>query len=900
MGLFKKKSNQVDDVQKQNEPSTPTNPALKAQKFSLFVKFAPSIFGSAITVIACAGALYYLLAIQAAQQNNEIVGKSIAKSYSEYISQQLFVLNTSLETFSQQPKLTDAITAKDTKELSKILREAKKVLPFIANIHIYPKGKAKKDASSTPPVSFAQLDMIRRAEKNKSPAPEVHSQNKVRYLNYATPIKKNNKTIGSLLVNFRLQDILSVIPELDADAGYIEIAQQFDNNKPQVIHKSGNVKFKNGPGISIPSGNGYWIAIYYPSNIINSTDTLTPIIASIVAVSTVIALALSLLSLMLVSKALESNATRLTSAFNAMTSHEKHNATFSLSIFTSLHQTIERLFQDYDSHMRHTALKNKDTNAQKKNNDFDADFQDSDVLDIDISDDDTNLMGGAESDDDNPLAMIDEDPDMMDLDDLGLDEVDLAEGSTEETLSTEGMDISSESVPAEIFRAYDIRGIINQNLNENIANMIGMAIGSEAQSQGQTSIIVARDGRLSSPELSQALIQGLITSGMKVIDIGLVPTPVLYFATHTLGSQSGVMVTGSHNPANYNGFKVVIANQALANEQIQGLKQRIDNGQLSQGEGTYEQADISADYLDRITNDVVLAKPMKIVIDCGNGATGNLAPTLLDTLGCTVLTLNREIDGNFPNHHPDPSKPENLQQLIDTVQKEGAELGIAYDGDGDRLGVVTPDGKIIWPDRLLMLYAKDLLSRNPGADILYDVKCTRDIAELVSNMGGRAIMCETGHSLVKAKMRETGAVVGGEFSGHIFFNDRWYGFDDALYSTARLLEILSMEPIDVVDVFAEFPEKSSTPEIQIPVPESEKFDIVRRIQEQAHFPNGNIITLDGIRVDFADSWGLLRASNTTPNLVARFEADDDEALANVKSIFREQILQVQPSISLPF
>ncbi|OUR86777.1 hypothetical protein A9Q81_28080 [Gammaproteobacteria bacterium 42_54_T18] len=900
MGLLKKKSNKMDEAQVQGQPSAPINPALKAQKFSLFTKFTPSIFGSTIAVIACAGALYYLLAIQAAQQNNEIVGKSIAKSYSEYISQQLFVLNASLETFSQQPKLTEAIAAKNTKELSSIVRDAKKILPFVTNIHIYPKGKAKKDATSTPPVSYAQLDMIRRAEKNKSPSPEVHTQNKVRYLNYATPIKQDDKIIGSLLVNFRLQDILSVIPELDSDAGYIEIAQQFDTSKPQVIHKSGNVKFKNGPSISIPSGNGYWIAIYYPSNIINSTDSLTPIIASIVGVSAVISLALSLISLLLVSKALESNATRLTSAFNAMTSHEKHNATFTLSIFTSLHQTIERLFRDYDSHMRHSALKNKDTSTHNNKNDFDTDYQDSDVLDIDISEDDTNLMGGAESDDDNPLAVIDEDPDMMDLDDLGLDEVDLAESAPEETMSTDGMDISSESVPAEIFRAYDIRGIINQNLNENIANMIGMAVGSEAQSQGQTSIIVARDGRLSSPELAQALTQGLITSGMKVIDIGLVPTPVLYFATHTLGSQSGVMVTGSHNPANYNGFKIVIANQALANEQIQALKQRIDNGQLSQGAGSYEQADISADYLDRITNDVVLAKPMKIVIDCGNGATGNLAPNLLDTLGCTVLTLNREIDGNFPNHHPDPSKPENLQQLIDTVQKEGAELGIAYDGDGDRLGVVTPDGKIIWPDKLLMLYAKDLLSRNPGADILYDVKCTRDIAELVSNMGGRAIMCETGHSLVKAKMRETGAVVGGEFSGHIFFNDRWYGFDDALYSTARLLEILSMEPIDVVEVFAEFPEKVSTPEIHIPVSESEKFDIVHRIQEQAQFPNGNMITLDGIRVDFSDSWGLLRASNTTPNLVARFEADDEDALANVQSIFREQILQAQPSISLPF
>ncbi|PCJ47284.1 MAG: phosphomannomutase [Moraxellaceae bacterium] len=891
MGLFSKKDQQ---------PAA-SSPAEKSQKFALFTRFVPAVFGSVLSILVCAGALYYLLAIQSSQQNNAIVGNNIANTYSEYVSQQLFVLNASLKNISQQSQLIQAIEAKDTKALANIARKSSKTLPFVTNIHIYLKGKARKDANSNPPVSFAQLDMIRRAERRSPPAPEIHTQNKVRYLNYAVSIQKDNKVIGSMLVNFRLQDMLTALPKLTADAGYIEIAQQFDKGEPLIVHKSGDVKFKNRNGISVQSGNGHWIAIYYPSDKINSTDTITPTIAAIVAVCTTITLGLSLLSLLLVAKSLEHNATRLTSSFNAMIAHEKHTSVFSLSIFTSLHQTIERLFQDYDAQVRHSALVNTDNLAQKNQQEFGSIDQPDDMPDIDISEDDTLLMGGAEADDD-PLAMINEDHDMLNLDDIDLDEVDFAEPSAlSSTDSTgEGGEATNEEISDEIFRAYDIRGIIGKNLNNNVANIIGIAIGSEAQSQGQSSIIVARDGRLSSPDLAQALIQGLITSGMKVIDIGLVPTPVLYFATHTLGTQSGVMVTGSHNPPEYNGFKIVIGSQALSNEKIQAIKQRIDSGQLAQGEGSYEQADISADYLERISNDVVLAKPLKIVIDCGNGATGDLAPSLFDTLGCTVLTLNREIDGNFPNHHPDPSNPENLQQLIEAVKKEGAELGIAFDGDGDRLGVVTPDGKIIWPDKLLMLYAKDLLSRNPGADVLYDVKCTRDIAELVSNMGGRAIMCETGHSIVKAKMRETGAVVGGEFSGHIFFNDRWYGFDDALYSTARLLEILSMEPFDATEVFAEFPVKVSTPELKIAVSETEKFEIIQRLQAEGDFPSGNIVTLDGVRVDYSDSWGLLRASNTTPCLVARFEGDNDAALANVQALFKEQLLKVQPNLTLPF
>ncbi|MCG8672674.1 MAG: phosphomannomutase/phosphoglucomutase [Pseudomonadales bacterium] len=459
---------------------------------------------------------------------------------------------------------------------------------------------------------------------------------------------------------------------------------------------------------------------------------------------------------------------------------------------------------------------------------------------------------------------------------------------------------SAKAMPSEIFRAYDIRGIVGENLDEGIATSIGMAIGSEAISRGQTSIAIARDGRHSSGSLAEALAQGLLATGINVIDIGMLPTPMLYYATKTLSTQSGVVITGSHNPANYNGFKIVIADETLSGAHIQALKERIESGNFNQGEGSYETHDIVQDYKDRILNDVVLAKPMNIVVDCGNGVAGTVVTDILNNLGCSVTTLYGEVDGDFPNHHPDPSKPENLEPLIAAVQEQNAELGIAFDGDGDRLGIVTPAGKIIWPDRLLMLYARDLLSRNPGSDIIYDVKCSRDVAELVSNLGGRAIMCPTGHSLMKAKMAETGAVVGGELSGHIFFNDRWYGFDDAIYSAARLLEILSMEPFGADEVFAEFPEKVSTPELSVAIDEEKKFAVMNRLTEQGQFSDGNMVTLDGIRVDYPDGWGLVRASNTTPNLVARFEADSEEALERIKGIFRQQLQAADASINVEF
>ena len=453
---------------------------------------------------------------------------------------------------------------------------------------------------------------------------------------------------------------------------------------------------------------------------------------------------------------------------------------------------------------------------------------------------------------------------------------------------------------AEIFKAYDIRGIVDTTLTPDAVRAIGHALGSEARARQQTAIAIGRDGRLSGPALAGALADGIRAAGVDVIDIGCVPTPVTYFAAFELGCDSCVSVTGSHNPPDYNGLKMVLGGQTLHGELIQALRQRIADNDLTHGAGALRQADVRNAYLERIVGDIKLARPMHVVVDCGNGVAGELAPELFRRLGCTVDELFCEIDGNFPNHHPDPSKPENLADVITALRNGDAELGLAFDGDGDRLGVVTKDGQIIYPDRQLMLFAADVLERVPGGEIIYDVKCTRQLAPWIRARGGRATMWNTGHALVKAKLKETGAPLAGEMSGHMFFKERWYGFDDGLYSGARLLEILtrSADPSAVLNAL---PNALSTPELNIKMAEGEPFELVRRLKEQARFDGAQeTITLDGVRVEYADGFGLARPSNTTPVVVLRFEADDETALARIQQDFRRALEAVWPGIALPF
>jgi phosphomannomutase / phosphoglucomutase len=456
------------------------------------------------------------------------------------------------------------------------------------------------------------------------------------------------------------------------------------------------------------------------------------------------------------------------------------------------------------------------------------------------------------------------------------------------------------SIAPEIFKAYDIRGIVGKSLTVDAVRTIGQALGSEARERGLKTIAIGRDGRLSGPDLAAALASGITSAGVDVVDIGCVPTPVTYFAAFELGTDSCVSVTGSHNPPDYNGLKMVLGGQTLFGELIQDLRRRIKSDRLLTGQGSIRHADVREAYLKRIVGDVKLARPMKIVVDAGNGVAGGIAPDLFRRMGAEVTELFCEVDGNFPNHHPDPSKPENLKDVIRVLKETDAELGLAFDGDGDRLGVVTKDGEIIYPDRQLMLFAADVLSRNPGAQIIFDVKCSRWVAESVRYQGGQPLMWKTGHAFIKTKLRETGAPLAGEMSGHMFFKERWYGFDDGMYAGARLLEIVSRWS-DANWPLKHLPNAISTPELNLKMQEGEPHALIARLQKDGRFPGAReLITLDGVRAEYADGFGLARASNTTPVVVLRFEADNQAALERIQGEFKAALEAAWPGIEVSF
>lgn len=452
-------------------------------------------------------------------------------------------------------------------------------------------------------------------------------------------------------------------------------------------------------------------------------------------------------------------------------------------------------------------------------------------------------------------------------------------------------------VHASIFKAYDIRGVVGQTLDETLAEHLGRAFGTEAKLAGEKAVAVGRDGRLSGPGLVAALVRGIQSTGLDVVDIGAVTTPMLYYVAATRGKHgcnSGIQVTGSHNPKDYNGFKMVLKGAAVYGEQIQGLRRRIEAEDYATGQGRVGQMDVLAEYSHRIVKDCKLKRPLKIVVDSGNGIPGASSPAILRALGCEVIDIYSKVDGDFPNHHPDPSRPENLEDLKRIVHATDADLGLAFDGDGDRLGVVTKDGEMIMPDRQIMLFAADILSRKPGAEIIFDVKCTQRLAPWIREHGGKPLMWMTGHSLAKAKLKETGAPLAGELSGHIFFAERWYGFDDAMYTAARLLEILSRSA-DPSAVLQALPTSFNTPEINVPCAEGEHHEVVNQLKEIAEFPGAaEIVTIDGLRVEYTDGFGLIRPSNTTPVLVLRFEGHTQAALERIQHDMLAQLKRVKP------
>jgi len=819
-----------------------------------------------ISGLVLAGALLWFGLFNSVQQRQQQqLTQAWGGAQAAALQQALLQLAADTRAAARNPALLQAVQSRDSQQL----RAAERNLRYwdgVIDAHLNARGEAVQDMGRDAPMNFAALDMLRRAENGQTPAAEAYKIGQ-RWLVYSVaPLRHSDgqPAQGTLLLAVELNRLLANLPPLPADVGQLQLLQQFGNSAGQVLTHRGQAQ---GEAQYFDSGNPNWQLGFTPGPRLTAA-AFSPTLPGL---ATLLALAGALLGLYLVysgqQRRLHQDVLQLERLVKELSAGKAVKA-FSLSLpaLDSLVKLLTRL-------SRHTSKATEDPNSAGSASPaavpsqtaglIDPLFQDTDILDIDILDEDQDLLG------------LEQAPVMNSLN-------------------------SAPKVPADIFRAYDIRGVVGSSLTAQTAYWIGRAIGSQSLAQGEPNVAVGRDGRLSGPELVEQLIQGLLDCGCNVSDVGMVPTPVVYYAGHILAGKSAVMLTGSHNPPDYNGFKIVIAGDTLANEQIQALKTRIDTNDLVSGVGTVEQVDVLERYFNHIRDDIATAKPLKVVVDCGNGAAGVIAPQLIEALGCTVIPLFCDVDGTFPNHHPDPGKPENLVDLIAKVKEEQADLGLAFDGDGDRVGVVTNKGTIIYPDRLLMLFAKDVVSRNPGADIIFDVKCTRRLTPLISGYGGRPVMWKTGHSLIKKKMKETGALLAGEMSGHIFFKERWFGFDDGIYSAARLLEILSQDKRDAEQVFAAFPCDISTPEINIQVTEQSKFSIIDTLQRDGHWGDANLTTLDGVRVDYPKGWGLVRASNTTPMLVLRFEADTEDELERIKEVFRAQLYSAAPDITLPF
>ncbi len=743
-------------------------------------------------------------------------------------------------------------------------------LPGLVDAYVAGKGQAALDSNRPSPINFVTLDLIRQVESGKRPALQAQKVGE-RWLVYSlAPIydATGATVLGTLLLSFDLSTLTAEFGSLPEGFGEVVLEQRFNQGPTQTLFKGGAAALDDRYPVDIDS----WTLTFTPGPLFKSPLQWRSMVFW--ALALLVAVGTAWLSLSMLARRLRTqvagDARQLTQLIQELSGGKAVKA-FSLSLpeLNIVAASLARLSLQGNRH---------DTpqgNASSK------------AWTVDLLD--KAAFGPKGSLKDNPAILDIAAPD-DDQDPLRMEQLNAMNSQAH----------VAPQFPDSIFRAYDIRGVFGDTLTAETAYWIGRAIGSQSLAQGEPNVSVGRDGRLSGPVLVQQLIQGIADTGCHVSDVGLVPTPALYYAANVLAGKSGVMLTGSHNPRDYNGFKIVIAGDTLANEQIQALHDRLKTNDLASGKGTIEKVEILDRYFKQIKDDIVLAKKLKVVVDCGNGAAGVIAPQLIEALGCEVIPLFCDVDGNFPNHHPDPGKLENLEDLIAKVKETGADLGLAFDGDGDRVGVVTNKGSVVFPDRLLMLFAKDVVSRNPGADIIFDVKCTRRLTPLITGYGGRPVMWKTGHSLIKKKMKLSGALLAGEMSGHIFFKERWFGFDDGIYSAARLLEILSQEKDSAEDLFAAFPNDISTPEINIHVTDEGKFSIIDALQRDAQWGDANLTTIDGVRVDYPKGWGLVRASNTTPVLVLRFEADDQAELERIQNVFRAELKKIAPDLQLPF
>lgn len=740
------------------------------------------------------------------------------------------------------------------------LEEARvrETIPNALRVRLVRLGEAQVDRDSQPPFTFTSLDLVNRIEAGESVFPEAINANGRWVMSIAAPIKRpsESRVHGTL---FLYLDMNALSEGLNTHLpGGLRLLQTFSNNPGIDIMAIGDITDDNKQVRKLDNPN--WHLEFYPNNAL-STAAPAGIMLYLAPVLTALLIALSL-TLVGIARFVASLVTDLEhlekQMLDAAAGKYQRSTTYSIAAFDNLDAQLKQFGKVHSS--SNSSLPRG--SAQE-----------------------VSAPGTLAAIDPISQAPVAAEIDLLDTDILPSTEI---QAEPEAVIDT---DLSL------IFRAYDIRGIIGETLTPEVIYKIGLAIGSEAAAIGEASLLVGADGRLSSPEVMDTLIDGILATGTNVISLGAVPTPVLYFGTHTTQNRSGVMITGSHNPPEYNGFKIVLDGRTLVETDVARLYDRFLAEEFNSGVGALTEMDIREEYIDAILDDIVVAQPLRIVVDCGNGIAGEIAPDVFMNLGCDVIPLYCDVDGNFPNHHPDPTIAANLVDLILMVKSREADLGIALDGDGDRLVAVTSSGEIVAPDQLLMLFAKDVVSRNPGSDVVYDVKCTRHLNSIISGFGGRPIICRSGHSYLKEKMTETDAVLGGEFSGHICFKERWFGFDDGLYAGARLVEIIGSQTASLDQLMEEFPKTVSTPEIQIPVSDSVKFRIVEALIDNSQFDDGSISLIDGIRVDYADGWGLVRASNTSPCLTLRFEADDNNCLNRIQDLFRENLLNIDEGLN---
>ena len=843
------------------------------------VRIFSVLAGLAVMLVILVGGGVYWFSKAEIIQAHENAGNSLAKGVANRISGHIDVLSQILDQMAENPELIAAVRASNHSAMQTLASEMETLLPGTMKIRVLLPDSATVDKANAPHMGFADLDLVKETV-SKHQLAVIQGNGEHRHLAIARQIKRRGRVIGVVLASLQYDFLNKIFSTAEINQGLIVLKQG-----KVVIQSLGNKQLLDSTSAKQINIQGTVWAVQYWGGDSSVFGDLSIVGATILIPALLLSLAFLFGFRRIVQMLREDQSSVVKVVKDLMTNKPLGNYPISLNEMRASISTLVQFKRVMEN--EGGVYENNDEADDGFNSFFDEspDFlQDSETI-KEIED----ITGVKASE---PVNQADF-------------------SATEQAISLDEQpseDMANDLVPAKIdetatiFRAYDIRGVAGKTLSKEMVYDIGRAIGSEAKEKNCKTIVVARDGRISSPDLTESLTKGLTSTGLNVLDLGMVPTPVLYFVAHHNEGRCGVMVTGSHNPPDDNGLKVVIDGEALSEGKIQKLKQRIDNEDYASGvEGTIDQNNMFVnEYIGMIVDDIQIARPMKVVLDCGNGVAGELGPTLLKTLGCEVVELYCDIDGSFPNHHPDPSKPENLDDLIKAVQNNGADVGIAFDGDGDRLGLVDAKGKIIWPDRQMMLFAKNVLERKPGADIIYDVKCSRHLSDQITKYGGRPTMWKTGHSFMKAKVKETGAKLGGEMSGHIIFNDRWFGFDDGLYAAARMIEILAEDTRNSDEVFAEFPDSINTPELLIPLADGEKFIFVTEMIKKANFSDSKITDIDGLRVDFSDGWGLVRASNTTPSLVIRFEAETEDVMSRIQGQFKDLMVHIKPDINLPF